>query len=177
MLAQSPLIGVDGKPLDLGAANFMLSDARMTKHFLHVQERNLAEMDKLNARLRKDFDAAKLGNKRKMKELQQITSELSQIERLVQSDRAEGGGVRDAALSELDVRLEEVQEDAQVRGRVRVRVCARLAQPRTAWAGCVSHSSHLRADGAAQHGDVHAHDDAAAAGNQGFGHGLGGADA
>lgn len=120
MLAQAPLIGIDGKPLELGAASaaaFMLSDARMTKHFQQVQERNLADMDRLNARLRKEYDAAKLANKGKMKELQQITAELSTIERIVQSDRAEGAGglgrAKDATVADLESRIEMVQEDAQ----------------------------------------------------------------
>jgi hypothetical protein len=92
------------------------SSEAVSKLLMKVQEDNYLDVDKLNAKLRKEFDAAKAANKTKMKELQRVTAELSHVERMVQSDRAEGGSTsRDKGVQELDVKIEAVQQQCQVR--------------------------------------------------------------
>ena len=86
----------------------------VSKLLMKVQEDNYLDVDRLNAKLRKEFDAAKAANKAKMKELQRVTAELSHVERMVQSDRAEGGATsRDKGLQELDSKIEMVQHQCQ----------------------------------------------------------------
>jgi predicted phage gp36 major capsid-like protein len=92
------------------------SSEAVSKLLMKVQEDNYLDVDKLNAKLRKEFDAAKAANKAKMKELQRVTAELSHVERMVQSDRAEGGAMsRDKGVQELEGKIEAVQQQCQVR--------------------------------------------------------------
>jgi len=87
----------------------------VSKLLLKVQEDNYLDVDKLNAKLRKEFDAAKAANKAKMKELQRVTAELSHVERMVQSDRAEGGSTsRDKGVQDLEAKIDAVQQQCQV---------------------------------------------------------------
>lgn len=83
---------------------------------MKVQEDNYADVDRLNAKLRKEFDAAKAANLSRMRELQRVTAELSHVERMVQSDRAEGGAAsRDKGIQELEAKIDAVQQQCQVR--------------------------------------------------------------
>lgn len=100
----------------------------MTKQFSLLQEQSISELEKLNARLRKEYDAVKLVNKRKMKELQGVSSELSQIERVLSgSDRTSGPiaavGTR---IGETETRIAEVQDGCQVRGFLLLPLCLPL---------------------------------------------------
>lgn len=88
----------------------------VSKLLMKVQEDNYADVDRLNAKLRKEFDAAKAANLSRMRELQRVTAELSHVERMVQSDRAEGGATsRDKGIQELEAKIDAVQQQCQVR--------------------------------------------------------------
>jgi hypothetical protein len=139
-----PIMGVDGKPLDLGQADWHLSDAKMSKQFLELQQSNLSGLDKLNAKLRKEYDTAKLANKRKMKELQFISSELSQIERVLSgSERSSGpAAAAEATVSDCDVKIQEVQDACQVRHQP----STTITMPRSA-----THASFIAAAIGTQH--------------------------
>jgi len=115
---RGPLVGVDGRPLDLGDADWHTSDARMTKQFALLQAANLEELDKLNVKLRKDYDAAKQGNFKRQRELQAVTSELTTIERVASgTDRSSGPlAASAAAIAETDAKIAEVQEQLVVSG-------------------------------------------------------------
>lgn len=128
-----PLRGVDGRPLDLGAADWHTTDAAVSKQIALMQAANLAEIDKLNARLRKEYDAAKLENKRRQKELQAVTSELTTIERIVSgSDRTSGPiAAADATVTEYEAKIAAVQEQLTVRQPTAIAAAHRITRPYT----------------------------------------------
>jgi hypothetical protein len=86
----------------------------MNKTLLDAQQRNLADMDELNAKLRKEYDAARLANKRRNRELQQVTSELSQVERLAQTDRLGAAGSLAAPTHGIDAKIDAINDKCTV---------------------------------------------------------------
>lgn len=81
-----------------------------------VQLQALASLDKLNARLRKDYDAAKTANKARMRQLQATMAELGDIEMvLTGADRKSGAGAAsDARLATMEAKVDDAQASLHV---------------------------------------------------------------
>jgi len=103
-----------------------LAEASVMKECADVQLQTLASLDKLNARLRKDYDAAKTGNKARMRQLQATMAELGDIEMvLTGADRRSGAGAAsDALLATMEAKVEDAQASLQASSRAAWRNCS-----------------------------------------------------